>query len=479
MASYHYERLSAMDNSFLASETPTTPMHVAGLEVFEAGPLRTEHGGIDIARIRAAYESVLHRMPRYRQKLMWTPVEDRPAWIDDPHFNLDYHLRHVSLPRPGNDAELKRVASRLIANHLDRRRPLWEAWVIEGLERDRFAILAKTHHCMIDGLAGVEIAQLMLSPSPEEEIPEPEPWRPRPAPTPTELLRDEAFRYAGLPLRALRGLRALSNEVEDVGAELRNRYRAMQHFVDASTSASSPTPINGPLGPHRRFDWVTMELDDVKAIRRKLDCTVNDVFLATATQAFRSLLLDEGLDLEEIVFRASTPVSLRPEGDHGTTGNQVASWFVQLPVGEPDRLAQLRAIRAETGRLKESDEAQGMGIAMAATDLLPTPLLNFAAGFASSAVNTVITNVPGPQIPLYMRGAPLEAILPGVPLLQNIGLGIALMTYNGRVFWGLTSDYDLVPDLECFGERVAESFAGLAEAAGVTLAAEAIGQREA
>jgi diacylglycerol O-acyltransferase len=471
MAPYYYERLSAMDNSFLASETATTPMHVAGLEVFEAGPLRTEHGGIHVGRIRAAYRSVLHRMPRYRQKLMWVPVEDRPVWIDDPHFNLDYHIRHVSLPRPGGDAELKGVASRLIANHLDRRRPLWEAWLIEGLERDRFAILSKTHHCMIDGSAGVEIAQLMLSPSPDEELAEPEPWSPRPAPTPTELFRDEALRYAGLPLRAVRGLRALRNEVEDVGAELRSRYEAMQHFVDASTSASSPTPINGPLGPHRCFDWLTMALDDVKAIRRKLDCTVNDVFLATATQAFRSLLQDEGLDLEEMVFRASTPVSLRPEGEHGTTGNQVATWFVQLPVGEPDRVAQLQAIREETARLKESDQAQGMGIAMAATELLPTPLLNFAAGFASSAVNTIVTNVPGPQVPLYMLGAPLEAILPGVPLLQNIGLGIALMTYNGRVFWGLTSDFDLVPDLGSFGERVTESFAGLAEAAGVALSA--------
>jgi diacylglycerol O-acyltransferase len=306
MAPYDYERLSTMDNSFLASETPATPMHVAGLEIFEAGPLRTEHGGIDVGRIRAAYLGVLHRMPRYRQKLMWTPVEDRPVWIDDLHFNLDDHIRHVSLPRPGGEAELKRVASRLIANHLDWRRPLWEAWVIEGLERDRFAILAKTHHCMIDGLAGVEIAQLMLSPSPEEEVAEPEPWRPRPAPTPTELLRDEALRYAGLPLRALR---ALSSEVEDVGAELRSRYRAMQGFVDASTSASSPTPINGPLGPHRRFDWLTMAMGDVKAIRRKLGCTVNDVFLATATDAFRGVLQDEGLDLGEIVFRASTPVA--------------------------------------------------------------------------------------------------------------------------------------------------------------------------
>ncbi len=452
-----------MDHSFLASETPTTPMHVVGLQIFRAGPLRKAHGGIDVDRIHAAYRGVLHQMPRYRQKLMEIPIENRPVWIDDPHFRLDAHIGHVRLPRPGDERELKKVVSRLIAVHLDRRRPLWEAWLIEGLEDDRFAILAKTHHCMIDGSAGVEIAQHILSPAPDAGPAEAEAWAPRPAPSPGELFRDEAVRRATLPWRALRSLAGL----EDPAGELGSGYRAMQDFVDASMSASSPTPINAPLGPHRSFDWRVLPLADVKAVGRKLGATVNDVALATATEALRGLLRDAGVQLDDLIFRASAPVSLRRPGAPGTGGNQVATWFVTLPIAEPDRLRQLDAIHTEMARLKASNQAQGMEIAMAATDLLPAPLLDFAAGFASTAVNTIVTNVPGPQMPLYLLGAPLEAMLPGVPLLQNIGLGMALMSYDGRVFWGLTADPDLIPDLAAFGDRVTASFAELASAAGV------------
>ncbi len=471
MARYAYERLSAMDNTFLVTETPTTPMHVAGIEIFEAGPLRRDDGGIDIERIRAGYRGVLHKLPRYRQKLQWIPIENRPVWVDDPHFDLDYHIRHVSLPQPGTDAELKRVASRLMANHLDRRKPLWEAWVIEGLSGDRFAIVAKTHHCMVDGSAGVEVAQVLLSPTPDGEPDEPKRWVPRPAPTPRELLRDEAWRYTSLPLRALRGLRAFREEVGDVGAELRDRAAAVREFFGVAASQSSDTPINGPLCPHRRFDWLTLSLDDVKAVRRKLDCTVNDVFLATATQAFRTLLLEEGVDLSDIVFRASTPVSLRSKDEHEKTGNRVSSWFVELPVAVADRRAQLEAIRQETRHLKESRQAMGMELLMAATEFAPAEALAFGAGFASGPVNTIVTNVPGPQVPLYMLGARLLAMIPKVPLLENIGLGIALMTYHGQVFWGFTADYDLVPDLGRFAGLVADSFEELALEADVPIQA--------
>ena len=469
MAKHFYDRLSAMDNTFLVSEAPTTPMHVGAIEIFEDGPLRTEDGGIDIAKIRAAYLGVLHRIPRYRQKLQWIPFENRPVWVDDPHFNIDYHVRHVSLPRPGREAELRRVASRVLANHLDRRRPLWEIWVVEGLERDRFAIIAKTHHCMLDGSSGVEMAQILLSPSPEVEIAEPKPWFPRRAPTPLQLARDETWRRATLPLRAVRGFREFRAEAEDLGAEIRARATALRDFFGSSAKPSSDTPLNDTLGPHRRFDWLTLSLDDVKAVRKALDCTVNDVVLATVSHAFRGFLKGRQVAVDGITFRASTPVSTRADDERSQMGNRVSTWFVDLPLGEPDRRAQVAAIRAETRRLKESRQAMGMEMLMAAAEYAPSGILALGVGLASGPANTIVTNVPGPQFPLYMLGARMLAIIPKVPLLENIGLGIALMSYNGRVFFGFTADYDLVPDLDHFVALVAKSFAGLAAAAGVEI----------
>jgi diacylglycerol O-acyltransferase len=463
---YFYDRLTAMDNAFLLAETPTTPMHVAAIEIFEAGPLRTASGGIDIEKIRAAYAAALHRIPRYRQKLFWIPIEDRPVWIDDPDFNIDYHIRHVSLPKPGGESELREVASRILGNHLDRRRPLWETWVVEGIEQDRFAIIIKTHHCILDGSAGVEMAQILLSTSPDAELVPAKPWKPRPAPTRGQLLRDEALRYATLPLRALRSLRKFRDEAEDVGAELTARVEALGSFFGATTNVSSDTPINGSLSPHRRFAWLNMSLDEVKVVRKKLECTVNDVFLATVAGAFRTYLQGRQVELDDIVFRASTPVSLRSESERGQMGNRVSSWFVDLPLAESDPLVQVAAIHSETQKLKDSRQAMGMEMLMAAAEFAPSGILALGAGFASSPVNTIVTNVPGPQFPLYMLGARMLAVIPEVPLMENIGLGIALMSYDGRVFWGFTADYDLVPDLDNFVELVEQSFARLAKAAG-------------
>jgi len=467
---YFYDRLSVMDNTFLLSETPTTPMHVSAIEIFEAGPLRTAEGGIDIAKIRAAYAGALHRIPRYRQKLLWIPIENRPVWVDDPDFNFEYHVRHVSLPRPGGEEDLRRVASRVLANHLDRHRPLWEIWVVEGMQHDRFAIIAKTHHCMLDGSAGVEMSQVLLSSSPDAKIAKPQPWIPRPIPTPQQLARDEAWRYATLPFRALRGLREFRAEVEDVGAEIGARAEALRDFFTSTASPASETPINGPLSPHRRFDWLNMSLADVKAVRKQMGCTVNDVFLATVTGACREYLQGRGVALDDIVFRASTPVSLRAKDDHSQVGNRVSSWFVDLPVAESSRTRQLEAIHAETERLKQSRQAIGMEMFMAAAEFAPSGILALGTGLASGPFNLIITNVPGPQFPLYMLGARLLALIPEVPLLENIGLGIALMSYDGRIFWGVTADYDLVPDLEHFIDLIERSFVELASSAGVEIA---------
>jgi len=458
-----------MDHAFLSAESPTTPMHVGAIQIFEAGPLRNEEGGIDLGAIRSAYEAVLDQVPRYRQTLEWIPIEDRAVWADDHHFNIDYHVRHVALPKPGGMAELRRVAGRVLEHHLDRHKPLWEIWIVEGLESDHFALIAKTHHCMLDGSAGVELAQTLLSPAPDTPLPEASVYVPRPRPTPRELLRDQVRERMLLPLKLMRGLRQARAETEDLGAEIRVRMRAFRELMGITMAEPTETPINGPLGPHRRFDWMTLQLADVKAVRKALGCTLNDVVLATVTEAVRRFLKARGASPEGMVFRASTPVNVRRDDEQGVMGNRVSSWIFELPVGESDRKRQVERVRETTQALKESRQALGIEMAMAATELVPQGIVSRSANMATGPINIIVTNVPGPQFPLYMLGAKLLAMIPQVPLVENVGLGIALMSYDGRVFFGFTADYELVPDLDAFVELIGESFAELAAVAGVTL----------
>lgn len=467
MVRYAYERLSEEDNVFLLAERPTTPMHVSAIQIFEAGPLGTPDGGIDIAAIRDAYRRVLHEVPRYRQKLAWIPLTGRAVWIDDPHFDLDYHVRHVALPRPGKLADLKRVAGRVVAHALDRHHPLWELWVVEGMEDGRFAMIAKTHHCMIDGASGVQLAQKLLAMTPETRLPEPPVHVPQPAPSDAELLRDEVLHRMTLPLRMARGIQQMQAEVGDLGAELRTRARAAADLLGLAFSRASETPLNGPLSPHRGFDWCEMPLAELKAVRRKLDCTVNDVVLATVTNALRQFLRGRGVRPDETRFRVSTPVSVRSASDRERPGNRVSSWIVELPIDEPDPLRQVERVREETRALKEGRQADSIDMLMSAAELAPSGFLSLGARLASGPINAVVTNVPGPQLPLYLLGARMEAIVPQVPLIEGIGLGIALISYDGRVFWGFTGDAELVPDLAALVEYIDASFTALASAAGV------------
>ncbi|HXK24770.1 MAG TPA: wax ester/triacylglycerol synthase family O-acyltransferase [Myxococcota bacterium] len=462
-----YDRLSAEDNAFLLAEGPTTPMHVSAVEIFEAGPLRREDGGIDADAIRDAYAAVLHRVPRYRQKLAWIPFARRAVWVDDPHFHLDYHVRHISLPRPGGMAELKRVASRVMEHHLDRSRPLWECWIIEGLEHDRFALLVKTHHCMIDGASGVELAQILLSPDPGQRAEAPRRYVPRRRPTQLALLRDEVLRAASLPLQAARGVQALRRTTSDLRGELTARLSALRELAGVAARGSSETPLNGRLCPHRRFDWLTLSLADTRAIRKALDCTVNDVVLATVTGALRTFLRGRQVPPEKLRFRVSAPVSMRSEAERGVPGNRVSSWMVELPIRQADPRKQLATIHAETQRLKTSQNALGIELLMNAAEWAPAGIVSLGARMASGSFNSIVTNVPGPQFPLYMLGARLRAMIPQVPLLENLGLCIALLSYDGQMHWGFTADYELVPDLPLFVAAVEASFEELARIAGV------------
>ncbi|MDH3211314.1 MAG: wax ester/triacylglycerol synthase family O-acyltransferase [Myxococcales bacterium] len=469
MPRYNYERLSGQDTTFLLWETPSLHMHVASTHIFELGPLATEEGGVAFEEFKRFTESVLHRIPRYRQKLKWIPIEDRPVWVDDAHFSIDYHLRHTSLPKPGSEQQLKKLAARVMAQQLDRDRPLWEIWVVEGLERERFAMISKVHHCMIDGASGIDISQILMRTTPDRTIKRGPRYIPRPEPTRRELLLDAARDRIGLPLRVLRSFREFRRETENLRDEIALRTGAVRDAIASQFSAAPQTPINGPLGPHRLFDWWSVPLADMKALRRAFDCTVNDVVLTVVTGAFREFLGRRQVRPDEIDFRVQAPVSVRSARERGRLGNRVSAWLVRLPVGEPDPRKQLERIHATTQELKDSHQALGADMILSVMELMPNALLSLGAQAASGTMNSIVTNVPGPQFPLYALGSELLAMYPQVPLLRNVGLGIALISYNGRVCWGFNADLGLVPDLADFVALIRKAFERLAEVAEVKL----------
>jgi len=473
MTQAHFERLSAMDASFLVLESQNCPLHVSATVVYEAGPMRSEGGGIDVGIFRKATEAILHRVPRYRQKLEWIPVVGHPVWVDDPDFELGYHLRHTSLPRPGSLEQLKQLSARIMAQPLDHSKPLWENWVVEGLEGDRFAIISKLHHCMIDGSAGQELAQILMSPDPDHRLRQaPPPHHPRPIPSGPDLLRAEAERYGGLALRAARGLGSLGwNEASELGDEIQSRLGAIRRARAAVGEAPPPTPLNGEIGPHRRFDWLDMSLADVKQLRRSFDCTVNDVVLAIVTGAVREFLIRRSVKVDDLDFRVAAPVSIRAEGEKGEMGNRVSQWYVPLPLDETDPAKRVARIRAATRELKSSQSALDADAIMSIAEWTPTVLMSLAGRAASGSLpyNLMVTNVPGPQFPLYLEGAQMLAQYAQVPLAAGTALGVALVSYDGKLCWGFNADYELVPDLDRFVDAIETSFQDLALSAGIEL----------
>ena len=464
MASYSYDRLSAQDNTFLIAESPNTHMHVAGVQIFSAAGLRTEDGGVDFDSIRKATAALLHKIPRYRQKLRWPRLINHPVWIDDPDFNIDYHMRHTSLPRPGSEDQLKRMAARIMAQQLDRTRPLWETWVVEGLQDDRFAIIAKIHHCMIDGSSGVDISQILLSLTPEHRIADAPEYLPTDAPSDLELLRRELEFRSSLPLKAIRSYREFASETTDMRAELAKRARVLGEMVGWVVNPGSDSPVNGTLGPHRRFDWLNLSLDDVKAVRRAAECSVNDVVLTVVTGALREYMLRRQVDPSELDFRISAPVSVRREEERGKLGNRVSSWVLRLPLEKTDPIERLSALHTLTQKLKESGQALGVDMMMQVAEWTPPVLLSLGAQAASGPINSIVTNVPGPQFPLYLLGAELLEMYPVVPLMEGMGIGFAVFSYNGRFLFGFNADYSLVPDLPEISRLVLHSFKEFARA---------------
>ncbi len=461
-----YERLSAQDNSFLLLERHDVHMHVASTLVFDAGPLRKQDGGVDMAAIRDTLLAALPVVPRYRQRLQWIPLENHAVWVDDPHFDLDDHLIHTALPKPGTRSQLKKLSARIMSRPLDRKRPLWETWVIEGLDSGRsFALVTKIHHCMIDGASGVDLAQVLLRPTAERivvgEAPLPPP---RPAPSTAALVLDETVRRLCMPLEIARGVRSFVEEADDLRHELSVRARALIGTFSTGLSTDD-TPLNGKVGPHRAFDWLEVPLEELKAVRKAWECSINDVVLTIVTGAVRSYLLRHDVDPSAIEFKVSTPVSVRTESERGQLGNRVSSWVLVLPIEHADPRAQLDAIHRETTRLKETRQALGVEMMMQVAEWTPSTLLSLGARALSGPINSIVTNVPGPQMPLYCNGARLEAIYPQVPLLEGLGVGIALMSYDGRVFWGVNSDPEIVADADGFVAGLRESLEAVRRAA--------------
>lgn len=458
-----YERLSFLDASFLALETPETHMHLGTVAIFEMGDLATPEGGLDFERIRRHVQARLHLVPRYRQRLAWVPVEGNPVWVDDAHFNLDFHLRHTALPNPATDEKLKALAGRLMSQRLDRSKPLWELWVVECPDTERWAIVAKVHHAMIDGLAGVDLMAMLMDLMPVTEIDDPVPWTPRPAPSGAEMVVGESARFTRYVLDSVKGAgRTAKMAASGRFGELRRRATSRATAMSASIRSgwlnpSSVTPFNERIGPNRRFDWTVLALDDIKAVKRALDVTVNDVLVAITAGAIRRFLMDHrGFDVAGADIRSMVPVSIRAGSGLGDSGNQVAMWLVHLPVQEPDAESRVRYVHAQTEKVKAEQHAEGAIALVQSASATPARML--AAGLKAAEgirpFNLTITNVPGPPVPLYLQGARMQSIYPVVPLWQYHGLGVALFSYAGSVHWGVMSDWDLVPDLEAFIECI-------------------------
>ena len=474
MTETFYEPLSYLDSSFLALETRTTHMHVAGVALFDAGPLRRGDGGIDIARIRSHIGSKLQYISRYRQRLGYVPYNRSPVWIDDDSFNFDYHVRHTSLPRPGTDEQLRNLAGRIVSQQLDRSKPLWELWVVEGLQDDRFALIAKIHHCMIDGVSGVDLSTILLNIVPTAEIEDSPDWHARPAPNGTQLAVAEMARTARRTIDNLGSVGELVKESRQFLESAGHRLAAVRSSLESGwLTSAARTPLNPEIGPNRRFDWTEIPLEEVKAVKNGLGGTLNDVVLATVAGAIRHFLeVERNFPTKNLEFRVMAPVSVRKPDQRGQLGNQVAMWLVSLPVAEPDPVKRLRMITAETLHLKKSDQALGASTLVELSRGTPLPLLSLANRLVGSSVrpfNMTVTNVPGPQFPMYLLESKMLANFPIVPLWQQHGVGIALFSYDGRLLWGIHADYDALPDSADFISSIHHSFGLLKNAAAASV----------
>ena len=464
------DRLTALDASFLHIEDSAAHMHVASVMLFEGEPPAYDD-------LIDSIERRLHLVPRYRQKLAFVPLgQGRPRWVDDPHLNLHYHVRATALPSPGSEDQLRALAGRVFAQQLDRDKPLWELWLVDGVEGDRFALLAKTHHALVDGISGVDIVTVLFDTSPEPAAP-PDPgrrWLPRPLPSRAQLLGEALVERATIPAEAARTARAVFRAPRQIARNVVHAAAGIGAMAWAGMSPAPPSPYNTPIGPHRRFTWVRTELADMKAIKHELGGTVNDVVLASVAGALGRHLRRRGQRTDGLELKAMVPVSVRSQDQRGELGNKVAAMMAPLPVWCQEPLARLDTVTEQMKGLKDGSQAVGAQVLTELSGFAPPTVMGQASRLVNRQrfFNLVVTNVPGPQFSLYLMGRRLLDPFPMVPLAKNQGLGVAIMSYDGRMNFGLVGDYEVMYDLEDLAHDLYESLAELAEAAGVELSTE-------
>jgi diacylglycerol O-acyltransferase / wax synthase len=463
------DRLTGLDTSFLHLEDATSHMHVASVMIFEGPPPPYDE-------LLEAFERRLPLVPRYRQRLALVPLgQGRPKWVDDPHLNLRYHVRSAALPSPGSEDQLKDLAGRVFSQHLDRDKPLWEVWLVEGVEDDRFAVLSKTHHALVDGISGVDIISVLFDTSPEPAAPTGpgDRWLPRPLPSPAQLLGEALVERATVPGEITRSVRALLRGPRRILEGVRDAAVGVGAMAWAGLNPAPSSPYNRQIGPHRRFTWVRADLNDLKAIKDELGGTVNDVVLATVAGALGKHLRRRGQNTDGLELKAMIPVSVRQDVERGGLGNRVAAMMAPLPVWCQEPVARLDIVREELSHLKSGGQAVGAQVLTELSGFAPPTIMGQASRLMSRQrfFNLVVTNVPGPQFPLYLLGRRMLDPFPMVPLASGQAVGVALLSYDGRINFGLVGDFDLMWDLDDLAVDLKDSLAELACEAGVELRA--------
>jgi diacylglycerol O-acyltransferase / wax synthase len=460
-------RMSMQDASFLHIESDEVPMHVGAVSIFEGPP--PPH-----ADVLSMIDEKLALVPRYREIVRFVPLAlARPVWVDDPHFNLGYHVRRTALPRPGGDDELRALVGRVMSQNLDRAKPLWEMWVVEGLGEDRWALVSKVHHAMVDGVASTDLMTVLLDREPTPERREPSRWKPEPLPSSARLLADAVVERAANPFLAAQQLAATLRAPRQLAGVLGDTSRGLAGFASVARRGETSS-LNGPLGPHRRWGWARGRLSDVQLVRRAFGGTVNDVVLAAITEGFRELLSSRGEPVDR-VLRTLVPVSVRRPGERGTYNNRVSAMFAELPIGIEDPVARLDSIRTQMAGLKESKQAVAGETLTALSGFAPPMLLALGARLSSKlpqhTLNTGTTNVPGPQFPLYLAGRLLLESFPYIPLFAHVRVAVAIFSYNGALSFGVSGDYDTTPDIDVLCDGIQHGVSQL-----VTLAEAKPGQ---
>ena len=458
------DRMSPLDASFLHIEDENNHMHIGSVAIFDGPPPEYED-------ILSMVRGKLPLVPRYRQKVRMVPFDlGRPVWVDDAHFHIEYHVRHTALPHPGGPEQLRNLVGRVMSQQLDRNRPLWSMWVVEGLEDGRWALVSQVHHCMVDGVSGTDLLAVMLDLEPNPSPPVPDHWQPQAEPSELRLLGDAAVDYLVTPFEQMRGLRRVVRAPRESLARAGEVLGAFRSVMGLASTTGLAT-LNGPIGPHRRYNWARGSLADVKAVRSALGGTVNDVVLAAITRGFRDLLISRGGEVEGCSVRTMVPVSVRLPGERGTYNNRVSAMFAELPVGIEDPGERLDAIRAQMEDLKESKQAVAGEVLTSLSGFAPPMLLSLgmrsAMRFPQNNLHTVTTNVPRPQFPLYAAGRQMREAFPYVPIANRVRIGIAIFSYLGTLNFGVTGDYDTTPDLDVLTHGIEAGIRELLDCAGV------------